>query len=659
VSKSGQNHGVRADIQALRALAIASVVIFHVWPQQLTGGFVGVDIFFVISGYLITGQLWRQEQRTGKVDFTDFWSRRARRLLPASLLAIALTTLATFWFTTPSWFLKVAGEGVGATVYGQNWVLISKVTNYLTDDGTKSPFQHFWSLSVEEQYYIFWPIVLWLALSAVRKFPRLNNRKLLLTVLGLILASSFAYSVVLTYLLPQNAYFNTFTRAWEFAAGALLAVGMSGTDAASADAAAAKRSPLWFWLGVALMGYSIFAFTQSTPFPSWYAGIPVLGTVLTLHGGQGGSRLIPRWWLGFKPVQFIGDISYSLYLWHWPVLILAPWVLRHSTTVWDEVAIVAISILLGWLSKRFVEDPVRFGALSRLPNARQLLSAGLAMLLLLGLSGGLSVGADAQFKAITRNFKLDPPLNNLTNGGAQAREKWDCKVSREGLGFNTCQKGDPTGKLRVAFIGDSHTRQWFVPLDDLAFKYHWNVTAISKSACTLVDPALYPANMTHFSCKGWNEQLLSYLQQNQPFDLIINSNSTLVTDGRTDVAAAYKSMVQKITANGHTKFLVIHDSPKPDPNFVPCIEMWMQHASVKCAVSRATGLTPPDVLPDAVQGLPHVGVINLTQSFCNLKTCSPVQGNLVVYRDNSHITSTWAKHLEPELDASIPAEFKK
>ena len=650
MSKNPHNHGARTDIQALRALAILAVLIFHVWPFALSGGYVGVDIFFVISGYLITGQLWRQEQRTGKVDFRDFWARRARRLLPASLLVIAVTTVATYFATTASWFSKVHDEAYGATGYFQNWVLVKKVTDYLTDDGTKSPFQHFWSLSVEEQYYIFWPLILFVALLLVRTFPKfLKNKVVLLTILSAILVGSFAYSVWLTRELPKDAYFNTFTRAWEFAAGALLAIGAN-------DSKAQSRSPLWYLAGVGLMLWGIFGLTSDTPFPSFWAAIPVLGTVLTLHGGQSASKLVPSRLLAIKPIQFIGDISYSLYLWHWPILILTPWVLTENATVVDHVLMVVASVILAWLSKRFVEDPMRFGWLSTLKAGRQLAVAGLAMAVIFAGIFGLNVLAKAQLKTSYGNTQLQPPLSNLDKG-ARARESGDCKISREGSGFLTCQKGDPNGKIRVALIGDSHTREWFVPVDNLAFKYHWNLTMISKSACTLVDPAKYPANLTHYSCKGWNEKLNRYLASKPPFDLIINSNSTLVTKGRTDVAAAFASQVKKLTARG-TTFLVIHDTPKPKANFIPCIEMFGAKAAAHCSLPRHGGLTPYDTLPGAVKGMKNVKVVNFTNLFCG-KTCSPVIGRIIVYRDNSHITTTWAEHLQPQLDAQIPQEFKR
>jgi peptidoglycan/LPS O-acetylase OafA/YrhL len=652
VTKSPSNHGVRPDIQALRALAILSVVIYHIWPDRLTGGFVGVDIFFVISGYLITGQLWRQEQKTGKVDFADFWSRRARRLLPASLLVILATTLATYLFSTPSWFIKVHDESYGATVYAQNWVLIGKVTNYLTDDGTKSPFQHFWSLSVEEQYYIFWPIVLFLALLLAKIFKRLRNRYVLLTILFAVLVGSLTYSIYLTWDSPSAAYFDTFTRAWEFAAGALLAIGTS-----SEDQVAKNRSPIWFWAGVALVTYTLATFTGATPFPSYWAALPVLATVLMLHGGQSASALMPAKVLAWRPIQFIGDISYSMYLWHWPILILAPWVLVGNPDIWARFAIFGLAIVLGRLSKRFVEDPVRFGWLSTLRPGRQLMAAGLGMLIVLSSTFGLEAMAKTQLKNSFGNTQLTPPLSNLNNG-AKAKDSGDCKVGRSEDRFFTCQKGDPNGKIRVALIGDSHTRQWFVPVDDLAYKYHWNLTMISKSACTVLDPALYPDGYTDKTCKGWNQNLEAYLAKTKPFDLVINSNSSLVTQGRSDVAKAFASEVAKITAKG-TKFFLIHDTPKPKQNFIPCIEQFGAKAASACALPRSAGLTPADPLPAAVKGHANVVVADFTNLFCSQTSCPPVKGNIIVYRDNSHITTTWAKHLEPALDAKIPAEFKK
>ncbi|MFM5904915.1 MAG: acyltransferase family protein [Micrococcales bacterium] len=655
MTKNPQAHSVRVDIQALRALAILAVLLYHLWPTSITGGFVGVDIFFVISGYLITGQLWRQQQKTGRVNFADFWARRARRLLPASLLAILVTTVATYLVSSSSYFLKIKDEALGATGYIQNWILIGKETDYLTADGTKSPFQHFWSLSVEEQYYIAWPILLFLAIVLVRKAPKalkLNNKVVLLAALAVMFLASLYVSVKLTYSQPEFSYFSTFTRAWEFAGGAFLAIWGE-----KYQGNATKRSPIWYWAGVALMLYSVFAFNNLTPFPSWRAGIPVLGAILALWGGQSESRLVPRWFLGSKPIQFLGDTSYSLYLWHWPLLILWPYAFGAAQPIWIGWVILPIAVVLGWLSKRFIEDPVRFGWLSTLKPGRQLLVAAAGMAVVIVSIQGVGALAKDRLDNSEANLKLNPPITELQNG-AKALEIGDCKTDRDKTEFITCVQANPHGKVNVALIGDSHTRQYYPPVLDLANKYGWKLTLISKSACPIIDPAKYPTPLSHPSCKIWNGKLDKYLADNPPFDLIINSSSSLVTYGRAEVAAAYASEIAKIAARG-TKIVVIHDNPKPGPEFLTCIERNGLASNELCKIPFAKAMRPADPMPEAVRNIAGVTIADFTNLFCEADTCAPVIGNIIVYRDNSHITTPWAKHLEPALESAIPEEFKK
>jgi peptidoglycan/LPS O-acetylase OafA/YrhL len=363
-NKTSHEAGMRLDIQALRAIAISTVVIFHIWAFALPGGYVGVDIFFVISGYLITGQLWREVAKSGKIAFANFWARRARRLLPASLLVILATTVACVLWVPSTLYLKFAQDATGAAFYVQNWVLAARATDYLANDGTESAFQHFWSLSVEEQYYVFWPVLMGIALAVGRFVIRrklAGVKAMVLVLLGLLTASSLVYSIWATTNTRELAYFSTFTRAWEFAGGALLSV-LARPDRAKAQ----NRNPLWFYAGVALITYSLVSFNQFTPFPGFWALIPVLGAMLMLFGGESQKRLMPRAVFRFAPIKFLGDISYSLYLWHWPIIIVAPWLLKRPLVSADGFAILALAILLAWVSKRFVEDPIRFGRLSKM-----------------------------------------------------------------------------------------------------------------------------------------------------------------------------------------------------------------------------------------------------------------------------------------------------
>ena len=651
---------MRADIQALRAVAIGSVVFFHFWPVLLPGGYVGVDIFFVVSGYLITGQLWRQVQLNGKVNFRDFWSRRARRLLPASLLAIATVVLIAYWRMPSSWFLKLREDGVGSIVYLQNWVLAGRSTDYLNADADPSALQHFWSLSVEEQYYVVWPLLmfalLWLTQKLLRRL-NISARGAILGGLTLILLGSLAYSVWFTGTMPLYAFFSTYTRAWEFAAGALMAVWLGSGDPAADRLKAQSRNPIWWWLGLGLIITAFSTLNSQTPFPSFWASIPVLGAVLFLFGGESSSRWVPTWLMRFAPIQFLGNISYSLYLWHWPVLMLSPWFVVGKPNDWQLTGLVALSILLGWLSKQFVEDPIRFGRISKLGPFKQLLAAGMAMVLAYGVVAGTARLAKNTLDANGGEDQIvaDSPLNAGVD--FTPPDSGDCLVSHDKYGFKACEKGDPNGTIRVGFIGDSHTRQYFTPIDNLAHKYHWKLTMISKSACPIANSSIFPTSVTSDTCKDWNSRLEKYFTTIEPFDLIINSNSSGVTHGDPAVAAAYAMTAKTQLARG-TKWFVIKDNPKPMDNFIPCIIAAGANAALACANSREAAMYPVDLLPGAIANLPGVTVANFTDVFCH-RVCPALIHGVMVYRDRSHITSKFSRLMQPKLDAVIPVEFKK
>ena len=643
MSKEIHSSKVRVDIQALRAIAILAVAGYHLWPAALPGGFVGVDIFFVISGYLITGQLWRQVSHGGRVRFADFWARRARRLLPASLTAIAATTLILYFFAPASLFLKYKDEVVASSFYWQNFALIGKQTNYLLADNVPSPLQHFWSLSVEEQYYIVWPVALAVLLVLATAF-RSARKPVVVLGLGLIFVASLAASVSLTGSQPDLAYFSTFTRAWEFAAGALLAV-VSGSKPE-------LRSRLWFWVGLGLMLISIFALNSSMPFPGWLALLPVAGAGFVLFGGQ--SQGAPTRVLALRPIQFIGDISYSFYLWHWPLIVLLPWVLNRELGDLDKVGVLVLSVLLAWLSKRFIEDPVRFGWLSRRARFSQLALGGVGMAAVAALAVGLVAPATAKVDVSWAEHNLRPPLSKLFD---DKTELWrGCFTDKDAGSFKVCERGDLHGKWRVGIIGDSHSRQYAEPVFTLAKKYHWHLFLLSKSACPIQDANDFVSAVANVQCQTWNSRLSSWLAAN-PLDLVINSNSTWITLNRADTARSYRKVAAAEIARG-ARWLIIRDNPKPKTNFAGCIEKFGATAAVDCAVSREQGLTPNDSLADALATLPGATVADLTNEYCTSAICLPIVRGMIVYHDYSHISMTFAKTLATPLDGYVPARFK-
>ena len=658
VGSNRPGHGaIRPDIQALRALAILSVAVYHFWPHAAPGGFVGVDIFFVISGYLITGQLWRQVQKENKVRFAQFWARRARRLLPVSLLVIVATAFASLAIMPHTRSMLIFEEGSASAAYWQNWLMIFKSTDYLQQNiGSLSPFQHFWSLSVEEQYYIFWPflvwIVLWTSLQLRSSFKARSwmASGLLLLIIGL----SLWASVVLTDIDAPLAYFSTFTRAWEFAGGALIATVIDQKLVRVAEPK--DRHWLWFALGTLLMISSIMLFDHNTPFPSFWAAVPTVGAMLAIYGGQATHRLVPRQTLEWAPVQFFGDISYSLYLWHWPMLVLVPiWYGKDIGNFWALVVLL-VSIGIAYLSKRFIEDPVRFGWLSRRTNGAQIALTFVAVSAVLITNSSIGYHATDELKNSFASQSFKPSLADVPKDISLIDED-SCSVAKAEDAFRVCDFGDPKGTIHVAMLGDSHMRQYFSPLEVMAQAHHWRLTLISKSACPPLSEKLIPANVADKTCVTWQHSLANYLKNQKRFDLIIESSSSLVSAKLEHVQQSFAALVKGQIKRG-SKWVVIRDNPKPRSTFLACIEAHQREVEKKCSVSRGYGLEPFDRLSLAVQGLPGVTIADFTRIYCQL-TCSPVIDNIIVYRDHSHLTNTFASTLRPAFESVVPEEFLK
>ena len=364
---TGTSPGVphRDDIQGLRAIAVLTVIASHAGVPFLPGGFVGVDVFFVISGFLISQLLFREVEKSGKVSIPAFYARRARRILPAATLVTIATIVASAIWLSAVDLLAVVKDALWATFFAANIHFAAVGTDYFAQEEPPSPLQHYWSLSVEEQFYLVWPALLLVLVLLAR--GRGLPRRLVFGVLLTITVASFAWSVVYTSSDPIAAYFSTTARAWELGLGAL---------AALVATSVAGRLPglvrgLLCGAGLVLIGVACVAYGESTPFPGSAAAVPVVGSALVLlAGATAGPQPLPMRALGVLPMRVVGDWSYSLYLWHWPVLIIAARQVDGDLGFWRTLACVVVVFVLSALTYRLVEQPFRSPV--RFPTGRAL-----------------------------------------------------------------------------------------------------------------------------------------------------------------------------------------------------------------------------------------------------------------------------------------------
>ncbi|WP_350349150.1 acyltransferase [Agromyces sp. G08B096] len=373
---------VRPEIQALRAIAVSAVVLHHGWPAVAPAGYMGVDVFFVVSGFLITGLLLREHERSGRISLGRFYLRRARRILPAAVVVLAAVSAATVAFVPKTEWFQWFREIVASALYVENWQLVADSQNPARDDLASTPVQHYWSLSVEEQFYLVWPLLLILALWFAAKRGR-GATPTLLIALGVVTAGSFALSVATTAADHNIAYFSTLTRTWEFGVGGLLAVATAHGRASGTPALRAAAS----WAGLALIALPILVFHDEAAFPGLVVLLPVAGALAVIWARMPQPRWSPAALLRLAPVQWTGDLSYSLYLWHWPIIMLAPYVTGIPSPPWIMVLLVVLSFAVSDLSKRCIEDPFRRQG-TRLGSRPVLLLGGLAVAMALVVGAG-------------------------------------------------------------------------------------------------------------------------------------------------------------------------------------------------------------------------------------------------------------------------------
>jgi peptidoglycan/LPS O-acetylase OafA/YrhL len=673
-------------------VAVSLVVVYHVWPGSLTGGYTGVDVFFVISGFLITSHLVTAEPSRGR-DLVTFWMRRVRRLLPAALLVLA-TTLVLSRLLAPSTLWKDTALGaVASALYVENWRLAGQAVDYLAAENAPTPVQHYWSLSVEEQFYAFWPI---LVLACVLLARRLGVRMVpvLGVVLAVVVAGSLAYSVQATAADPSSAYFVTPTRVWELGIGGLVAVlvafrrpAAGGSEDGGVQGLPAPLRSLMAWAGFAAIAWAGWTYTDATPFPGSAALVPVLGTALVIAAAASGVGS-PTWVLSSRPVQWLGDVSYSVYLWHWPVIVLLGHV-SGSRGVLDATAALALTLVLAGLTKRYVEDRFR-GHPRGTPLWRPFAAAAVAMSVVVGM--GVAQGAEvdqrrsearAEVRAALSGDDpcfgaraLDPrrdcsPVqgDTIIPDPAQAAEDKsdayadDCWEYRPFDKVVTCEYGDPDADVSIALVGNSHAGHWLPALQDLARQRGWRITTFLASQCFPTDVTLQlETRRFERNCRAWGEKVRKATAGSR-FDLVITSNRT----GRAPVGAdddeeayegwfdGYRSYVRDWLQGG-TRLLVVRDNPFPMTTIRNIPDCVAEHEDdlAACEGSRKDWLLP-DPMADAVRDLdaPGASVADLTSFFCRDETCYPVIGGALAYFDSSHISATYARTLAPYLEPYV------
>jgi len=612
----------RADIDGLRAVAVLPVLFFHAGWSVFSGGYIGVDVFFVISGYLITGIL-ADEIAANRFSILNFYERRIRRIFPCLFAVIIVSCAAASVLLVPM-DLRDFSKSVFATLFFASNVLFFRQSGYFDDQSAVKPFLHTWSLAVEEQFYIFFPILLW----AIHRYAR--DRMFL--VLAPMVLLSFVASVWGARHMPVFTFFMAPTRVWELFAGALLALG-----AAPGIRSRPAREVL-SWLGLGLIVYAVFVFTSDTVFPGANALFPVLGAALLIEFGSGTG---PGWLLSRKPVVFIGLISYSLYLWHWPIIVFSEYYLIHKLSGWNTVAAIAVSIAVATLSWRYVERPFRTKGLISRRRIFQGAATAMASMMLISLAGIVSHGWAARFASEVSR------LENFANAHNPRRNQCHRDENKVIAMDKSCVYGAATPP-NYAVWGDSHGVELTYALGEIAKRHNESVMQFTYSSCA---PSLGFDVQTRPNCRTFNDKAANFLANNRDITTIfLVARYDSHRDDGPEFAAGIRRSVEMLLGAGKRVVLVY-----PIPIASVSIPRTLAHYAAVGTDPASLNIEEGGYLaenayafrlldsftePNVVHLFPH-------QRLCHAHACIVYANGTPLYFDHQHLSISGAEYLAP------------
>ncbi len=649
----------RPELEGVRTVAAFLVAVYHVWIGSVSGG---VDVFFIVSGYLITTSLVTKMEKEGRIHLVDYGLGLARRLFPIAFTVLLFTAVVSIFIMPHVQWKQVIAEVFASAIYVENWYLAVSSVDYLAQNNQASPLQHFWALSLQGQFYILWPFVVIVAYFIARKVFRIPVRKTMLAVLMTLFTLSISYSVYKTAVNQPWAYFDTLARVWEFSLGGILALLIPYLK---------FNKPLSFimgWAGLAVICFTGILLPVSTVFPGYAALLPTTGVILVIVSAENSAHYGVDKLLGSKPFLYFGGLSYGFYLWHWPLLIFYyAYNGVNAVSFFHGLLIIMSAFLLSLISVRLLETPVRNISIRQSKKKLALILA-IFVLSLFCVNGAWAYYVSGQngqkydlkeypgAMAIAEGVKPDPDKKPVPSTIVVKEDlpsfysNPECFSGMDEDKFKKCSLGETKNPVyTVALVGGSHSGHWFPALEELAKDMKLEFEIYNKDACRFTTGDF--DGLLNVSCMKWNEKVIEKLKEDPPDVVFTTAN---VSAGDT-VPEGYLEQWKKL--EGITEIFAVRDNPAMDVDPPQCVE---QKKSIEeCSMPRDQVLS--DVLPwENTERIPgNVKFFDTSKYFCDDKSCPPVIGNVLVYRDYHHLSTLYSSTMAGVLEEPLREVLEK